>query len=201
MVGGRWQITSRWEDHVGGCFPVDGLQRADRSSQVPKPYGMQRRCRKAPALLGPGRHGIAGAMAVQVGEPSAASHGAPPHALQTPFGALPVRDLARRRVQRRENLRGKDSLEFTSDVSQMLTHTHLSSSLGLSAFGLVCSPRQPTPSRFPDLVVPLRTAPHAAVTMPSKELPEGASRRPPAAASAEFPRVSMRAQVRSASSR
>ena len=95
----------------------------------------------------------------------------------------------------------KDSIEFTSDVYQMLTHTHLSSSLGLSAFGLVCSPRQPTPSRFPDLVDPFRTAPHAAVTMPSKELPEGASRRPPAAASAEFPRVSMRAQVRSASSR
>ena len=95
----------------------------------------------------------------------------------------------------------KDGSEFTCDVYQMLTHTHLSSSLGLSAFGLVCSPRQPTPSRFPDLVDPFRTAPHAAVTMPSKELPEGASRRPPAAASAEFPRVSMRAQVRSASSR
>ena len=97
----------------------------------------------------------------------------------------------------------KDGIEFTPDVSQMLTHTHLSSSGAHQHFCFwpVCSPRQPTPSRFPDLVDPFRTAPHAAVTMPSKELPGGASRRPPAAASAEFPRVSMRAQVRSASSR
>ena len=143
-------------------------------------------CRDALRLLSVGRASS---------QPSAASRGAATRAADAFRGPAGTRSGAKAGPAPSRTFEEKDGIEFASDVYQMLTHTHLSSSGAHQHFCFwpVCSPRQPTPSRFPDLVDPFRTAPHAAVTMPSKELPEGASRRPPAAASAEFPRVSMRA--------